>query len=215
MLYFHGEAPRSSEAIWPQLGERQSIAQKGVRAIDARNSQLENGWDAATTSVRAPGLSTHEREHPFVWYFGVGWTTVASLFMSRDTCSDSIVKLYGACSMGGVSHDYGAILGNIPVTTTTKIFPKVLRYKWEAYCNTNGGGVLRYKWEEYWQYSLSSECRGTKSTPIQIGGVLGRLIFYHYWCWRAGGAVPVKTSTGNHFPRKYQRIPRNYYQYWC
>ena len=42
-----------------------------------------------------------------------------------------------------------AYLGNIPVTTTTKIFPKALRYKWEAYCNTNGrrtamqmGGVL-------------------------------------------------------------------------
>ena len=25
------------------------------------------------TSVRAPGLSTDEREHPFVWYFGAGW----------------------------------------------------------------------------------------------------------------------------------------------
>ena len=44
---------------------------------------------------------------------------------------------------------YHFSLGNIPVTTTTKIFPKVLRYKWEAYCNTNGartaiqmGGVL-------------------------------------------------------------------------
>ena len=40
-------------------------------------------------------------------------------------------------------------MGNIPVTTTNKIFPKVLRYKWEPYCNTNGrrtgiqmGGVL-------------------------------------------------------------------------
>ena len=32
-------------------------------------------------------------------------------------------------------------LGNIPVTTATKIFPKVLQYK--------GGGVLRYKWEAY------------------------------------------------------------------
>ena len=40
-------------------------------------------------------------------------------------------------------------LGNIPVTTTTKIFPKVLRYKWEAYCNTNG-----------------------RRTAIQMGGVL-------------------------------------------
>ena len=48
------------------LGERQSIAQKSVRAIDARNSWLENGSDAAKTSVPAPGLSTDEREHPFV-----------------------------------------------------------------------------------------------------------------------------------------------------
>ena len=48
------------------LGERQSIAQKSVRAIDARNSWLENGSNAAKTSVRAPGLSTDEREHPFV-----------------------------------------------------------------------------------------------------------------------------------------------------
>ena len=55
------------------MGERQSIAQKGVRAIDARNSEPENGSTAAKTSVRAPGLSTNEREHPFVWYFGAGW----------------------------------------------------------------------------------------------------------------------------------------------
>ena len=40
-------------------------------------------------------------------------------------------------------------MGNIPVTTTTKIFPKVLRCKWEAFSDTNGrrtaihmGGVL-------------------------------------------------------------------------
>ena len=55
-------APTNSES----LGERQSVAQKGVRAIDARNSQLENGANAAKTSVRAPGLSTDEREHPLV-----------------------------------------------------------------------------------------------------------------------------------------------------
>ena len=46
-------------------------------------------------------------------------------------------------------------MGNIPVTATTKIFPKALRYKsfnkWEAYCNTHRrrtaiqmGGVLKY-----------------------------------------------------------------------
>ena len=29
-------------------------------------------------------------------------------------------------------------MGNIPVTATTKTFPKALRYKWESYCNTNG-----------------------------------------------------------------------------
>ena len=49
-----------------EMGERQRIAQKGVRAIDARNSQLENYSNAAKTSVRAPGLSANEREHPFV-----------------------------------------------------------------------------------------------------------------------------------------------------
>ena len=41
------------------------------------------------------------------------------------------------------------IVGNILVTTTTKIFSKALRYKWEAYCNTNG-----------------------RRTAIQMGGVL-------------------------------------------
>ena len=29
--------------------------------------------NAAETSVRAPGPSADEREHPFVWYFGAGW----------------------------------------------------------------------------------------------------------------------------------------------
>ena len=48
------------------MGERQSIAQKGVRAIDARNLQLENDSNDAKASVRAPGLSADEREHPFV-----------------------------------------------------------------------------------------------------------------------------------------------------
>ena len=62
-------------------------------------------------------------------------------------------------------------MGNIPVTTTTKIFQKrtaiqmggVLQYKWEAYCDTNGGSTdsipfpqsigapqaLQYKLEAY------------------------------------------------------------------
>ena len=45
--------------------------------------------------------------------------------------------------------------------------------------------------------------------------VPGRLIYYHYWCWRVRGAAPVKTSTGHNFPWEYQRNPRNSYQYWC
>ena len=43
------------------------------------------------------------------------------------------------------------------------------------------------------------------ASPLQIVWT-GRLIFYHYWCWRTRGAATVKTSTGNNFPRKYQRI---------
>ena len=41
-----------------------------------------------------------------------------------------------------------------------------------------------------------------KSNPVS-----GRLIFCHYWCWRAGGAAPVKTSTGNNFPRNTREFP--------
>ena len=40
----------------------------------------------------------------------------------------------------------------------------VLRYKWEAYCDTNGRSTD--------SISLSSKRRGTKSTAVQIGGVL-------------------------------------------
>ena len=48
------------------MGERQSIAQKGVCAIDARKSAPRNGSNATKASVRAPRLSTDECEHPFV-----------------------------------------------------------------------------------------------------------------------------------------------------
>ena len=49
-----------------RVGERQSIAQKGVRAIDVRSSQPEMAQMLQKPSVRAPGLSVDEREHPFV-----------------------------------------------------------------------------------------------------------------------------------------------------
>ena len=31
--------------------------------------------------------------------------------------------------------------------------------------------------------------------------------FYHYWCWRAAGAVPVKTSTGSNFLENTREFP--------
>ena len=63
------------------MGERQSIAQKGVRAIDARNSQLDNGSNASKTSVHAPGLSADEQEHP--WCDTLGLADVVGKEQSR------------------------------------------------------------------------------------------------------------------------------------
>ena len=72
------------------LGGRQSIAQKGVRAIDPRNSQLENDSNAVKTSVRAPGLSADEREHSFVWCFGAGWFSGNNLARRKITSKNKI-----------------------------------------------------------------------------------------------------------------------------
>ena len=48
------------------VGERQGIAQKGVRAIEARKSLTRTGKSAAKSSVHAPRLSVDQCEHPFV-----------------------------------------------------------------------------------------------------------------------------------------------------
>ena len=45
------------------------------------------------------------------------------------------------------------------------------------------------------------------STPELLNADIAPLLSV---CKKVGGAVPVKTSTGNNFPRKYQRFPRNY-----
>ena len=74
------------------------------------------------------------------------------------------------------------------MTTTTKIFPKIQRYKREAYCIN--------KWEAYCEtnrrstdsFSLSSERRGTGRTAMQIGGVLQyKLEVYCNICLRSSG----------------------------
>ena len=49
---------------------------------------------------------------------------------------------------------------NIPVTTTTKTFPELLRCKREAYCNTNERSTDNI--------SLSSERRGTRSLQYKL-----------------------------------------------
>ena len=49
------------------MGERQSIAQKGVFALlTPEIHSYEMAQMLQKTSVRAPGLSANEREHPFV-----------------------------------------------------------------------------------------------------------------------------------------------------
>ena len=57
------------------------------------------------------------------------------------------------------------------MTTTTRISPKALRYKWEAYCNTNGRCTAIQMGRSTDSVSLSSERRGAESNAIQIGGV--------------------------------------------
>ena len=81
------QPPMSENFRAPPMGERQSIAQKGVRAIDAQKSAPRNRSSATITSVRAPALSTDEREHPFVWYFGAGWPPKrAGKMVPRENC---------------------------------------------------------------------------------------------------------------------------------
>ena len=46
-----------------------------------------------------------------------------------------------------------------------------------------------------------------KATPLKLNRPFP-------WSWQSNNPG-VKTSTGNDFPRKYPRSPRNYYQYWC
>ena len=55
----------------PRIWESAKVSHKRVFALLTPEMR---GWKMAQmlqkTSVRAPGLSTDEREHPFVWYFG-------------------------------------------------------------------------------------------------------------------------------------------------
>ena len=114
--------------------------------------------------------------HTLLWLFcRTGSLTTAS------SCSDS-VRLFrlpnrpwlgpaswsGGGPKTGKSNSHGEHAGE----NDHRAFPKstviqmggVLRYEWEAHCDTNRRGTD--------SISLSSERRGTKSTAIQTGGVL-------------------------------------------
>ena len=60
---------------------------------------------------------------------------------------------------------------NFPVTPTPNTFSKVLPYKWEAYCRTNGS-VLQYKWEVYCWVCLLQGLEARKVQRYKWGGVL-------------------------------------------
>ena len=75
------------------------------------------------------------------------------------------------------------------MTTTTKIFPKVLRYKWEAYCDTDGrstevcpfpGSSMAPK---ALQYKLETYCYGEQKNDKEKShkGI---------WWWECPGSVP-------------------------
>ena len=59
-----------------------------------------------------------------------------------------------------LSRNARIIAPSILVTPTTTVFPKVLRYQWEAHPDTEGSRAERNP--------LSSGLRGTQSTAIQI-----------------------------------------------
>ena len=93
--------------------------------------------------------------------------------------------------------------------------PKVLVFKGSQTSFTEI--ISGFFWPTFWpEKTTSRDGCVLLIEGFSEGALYGRLIYYHYWCWRAGGTVPVKISTGsNTFPRKYQKFPRNYYQYRC
>ena len=85
----------------------------------------------------------------------------------------------------------GKKMGNIPVTTTTKIFQKVLRYKWEEYCDANGrrtaivGEVLKYFPILKAQWHRKHCNTNWRCIATQIGGALQyKLEVYCNTNWR-------------------------------
>ena len=69
---------------------------------------------------------------------------------------------------------------NVPVTPTPSIFPKVLPYKWEAYCSTNGRRTAEFPFlrsleaRKVWRYKWGAYCRTNwRCTAVLFRQVVG------------------------------------------
>ena len=158
----------------------------------------EGGWNARA-GIAKSAQSFSDRS--FVMDVRVGCPCHNSCLFFQDL--DGLTEVFNQMSTGisGPNLPLWAYfwfpkVGSIPVTTTTKIFPKVLRYKWEAYRNTNGRRiaiqmgrvltafpfpqsvraleVLRYKWEAYCNTKLEVYC----DPFLRSSGGWGVLIFF-------------------------------------
>ena len=92
---------------------------------------LENSRKNAIVLRPLRAIASHELLHEL-------------LRRAKNYCSDT------RCGIHPFSELPSCALRNVPVTPTPSIFPKVLPYKWGAYCRTNGrrtavqmGGVLQ------------------------------------------------------------------------
>ena len=129
----------------------------------------------------------------------------SSSLSTQTLCTPTSVKLPAQWGLMAVHKKKG----NIPVTTTTKIFPEVLRYKWEAYCDTNGRRTE--------EFSLSWELSGTEkhctSNWRRIAKQIGGVLQYHphkKWLqikiWRFVFRIRFRNGKANKFPQIFFRI---------
>ena len=105
-----------------------------------------------------------------------------------------------------------SFMGNIPVTTTTKIFHKTLRYKWEAHCNTNGRRIAIQMAGVLTAFPFPQSVGAPKvlqdnwrRLAIQSGGVLlyflrssGGWGFWHSSEFNLCSASNLEPRSGNH-----------------
>ena len=100
---------------------------------------------------------------------------------------------------------FGAFFRNVPVTPTPSVFPKVLPYKWGAYCRTNGrrtavqmGGVLQgfpflrsLEARKVRRYKRGAYCRTNwRCTAVLFGQAVGVGVSETLPIFECGGSPP-------------------------